>query len=96
MKEWCFRSGTQTTKTREWGAIKSTVWSISVVSVTMMGMGRRNSKGCLTRVKWFKVQRQKEVVSLAAGRGVRDTGEVKRKSTKDVTVKNCLIKFKAL
>ncbi|GBN97683.1 hypothetical protein AVEN_211477-1 [Araneus ventricosus] len=44
----------------------------------------------------FKVQRHKEEVSLPAGQGVRDTGEGKRKSTKVVTVKNCLIKFKVL
>ncbi|GBM88369.1 hypothetical protein AVEN_265901-1 [Araneus ventricosus] len=53
-------------------------------------MGMENG----TRVKWFKVQRQKEEVSLDAGRGVRDTGVGERKSRNDVTVKNCLIKFK--
>ncbi|GBL92853.1 hypothetical protein AVEN_4554-1 [Araneus ventricosus] len=54
-KECCFRSGTQTPKRREWGAIKSIIRSISVFSVVMMGMGRWNSKGCQARVKWFKV-----------------------------------------
>ncbi|GBN73735.1 hypothetical protein AVEN_221817-1 [Araneus ventricosus] len=46
-------------------------------------MGRWNSKDCQTRVEWFKVRRQKEEVRLDAGLGVRDTGEDKRKSTKD-------------
>ncbi|GBL81684.1 hypothetical protein AVEN_93467-1 [Araneus ventricosus] len=58
-----------------------------------MGMGSWNSKGCRTRVKGFKVQRQKEEVSLAAGLGIRDTEEDKKKSTKDVTVKNYSLKL---
>ncbi|GBM75870.1 hypothetical protein AVEN_164156-1 [Araneus ventricosus] len=69
---WFFREGTQTPKRREMAAIKSIIRSISVVSVAMMGMERWNSKDCQTRIKWY---RQKEEVSLAAGRGVRDTGE---------------------
>ncbi|GBM71406.1 hypothetical protein AVEN_177014-1 [Araneus ventricosus] len=34
----------------------------------MMGMGRWNSKGCQTRVKWFKVQRQEEELIKKAPR----------------------------
>ncbi|GBO13110.1 hypothetical protein AVEN_233886-1 [Araneus ventricosus] len=41
-------------------------------------------------------EKKKEEISLAAGRGVRDTGEDKGKSTKDVRVKKRLIKFKVL
>ncbi|GBN06125.1 hypothetical protein AVEN_131763-1 [Araneus ventricosus] len=63
----------------------------------MRGMGRWNSKGCQTRVKRFKEEwRQKAEISLAAGREVRDIGEGKRKPTKDVTVKNGLIKGQSL
>ncbi|GBN12670.1 hypothetical protein AVEN_176979-1 [Araneus ventricosus] len=87
---------TNTKKKRMGVGIKSMVRSISVVSVTTMGVGRWNSKGCQTRVKWFIVRRQKEEVSLAADRGVRDTGEGKRKATKGVIEKNLLIKFKEL
>ncbi|GBL85417.1 hypothetical protein AVEN_34606-1 [Araneus ventricosus] len=58
----------------------------------MMGMGRWNSKCYQTRVKGFKVQRQKEEISLDAGRRI----EGPCASTKEVTVKNCLIKFKVL
>ncbi|GBL67779.1 hypothetical protein AVEN_167831-1 [Araneus ventricosus] len=36
----------------------------------MMGMGRWNSKGCQTRVKWFKVQRQKEEVLGPGSKGL--------------------------
>ncbi|GBM10888.1 hypothetical protein AVEN_42141-1 [Araneus ventricosus] len=67
-------------KKKKRGSHKCIISSISVVSVAMMG--RWNSKGCQTRVKWFKVHRQKEDVSLAAGRGVRDTERAKENQLK--------------
>ncbi|GBM63368.1 hypothetical protein AVEN_185474-1 [Araneus ventricosus] len=35
---------------------------LGLESTRMMGMGRWNSKGCQTRVKWFKVQKKKRLV----------------------------------
>ncbi|GBM58745.1 hypothetical protein AVEN_183574-1 [Araneus ventricosus] len=50
----------------KWSGQSGAKWSGQ--SEAMMGMGRWNSKGCQTRVKWFKVRRQKEEISLAASR----------------------------
>ncbi|GBO14575.1 hypothetical protein AVEN_80035-1 [Araneus ventricosus] len=44
----------------------------------MTGTGRSYSKGFQTRVKWFKVRRQKEEVSLAAGGGLETQEEQKK------------------
>ncbi|GBM60565.1 hypothetical protein AVEN_131575-1 [Araneus ventricosus] len=60
------------------------------------GDGEKEFQGLSGSCEVVQSKRQKEVVSLAVGTGVRDKGESKRKSTKDVTVKNCLIKFQVL
>ncbi|GBM08308.1 hypothetical protein AVEN_101437-1 [Araneus ventricosus] len=74
------------TKKMRMGSHKKHNMKYFVVFVEMMGMGRWNSKGCQTRVKWFKVQRQREEVSLADVREVRETGEVKRHSTLNLII----------